>query len=61
MHLVLQQLDVPGKGGWGVVEVITTGGHPLLKGEGEGGVGEDPHERVLGGEGGLILRCKSNK
>jgi hypothetical protein len=36
-------------------------GHPLLKGEGEGGVGEHPHERILRGEGGLILRCKPNK
>jgi hypothetical protein len=24
-------------------------------------VGEDPHERILRGEGGLILRCKPNK
>ena len=34
MHLVLQQLDVPGKGIWGVGEVITTGGIPFSKEKG---------------------------
>lgn len=48
---------------WGVSgECDTQRGLPLLKTEEEGGTGrgQDFHERLLGGEEGLILRYKVN-
>lgn len=40
--------------------MIPRGGLPLLEG-GEGRMGEELCDRVLGGEGVLILGCKVNK